>query len=379
MYIFDYLIILSFYLLDSSLFLYPKASLFLGKMKTTLTLLHILSFLIVTNSISSTATEPPTTVPASFLWCVNSFAHNMPQKLSDYEGICDKRDEFLKCLVDKCEYGNYLSARDHFLGTCATLVPKLANDKRYKFFRQFSKNRGDFWNEETRGRKEAIKGYFKFRDSVRYYSNNTNTNRNSGNKHINRNLSIPVNENGEAHTFGDSLLERRRYGDRPKINVDENREKFDNCDQENSQDHFDLIDTLTEEDISKQNTMVPPFRVEEISERTTTVESQASGDAIISLNFEQGEENEANHPEESNNLDETSRRNEEQDFDSLFGSKPKTAPRKKVRHKKKGSIFKLRNRKKKLYKSQMEREYKRKNDENRTKGPFSQAKRILFS
>lgn len=58
------------------------------------------------------------TPPACFLSCINEVAHTCPREHIDIYTLCVKRDSVIGCLVDICPYGNFESARDHFLGTC---------------------------------------------------------------------------------------------------------------------------------------------------------------------------------------------------------------------------------------------------------------------
>ncbi len=342
-------------------------------------------------SVHSTSTKTPSSVPASFLWCVNSFAHKMPKKLNDYEGICAQRDPFLKCLVDKCEYGNYLSARDHFLGTCINMVPKLVNDKRYKFFRQFSKGHRDFWNEETRGRKDAIRGYYKLKDSVRYYSNSSNTDNDVQNGEPNVTSGLLTGNNGVAQAYGDSLLERRRFENRvpPYSPEDENDDEKGNDDKENEEEENENCDEeieqqkmITADPISGVETYEPnkeiPVNTKKGFEQKIGIKSEKNGNSIISFNFDDGENQQDEDTAEFNGPDAKLTKDEEQKLDELFGTEPKVAPRKKIRRRKKGHAFKLRNKKKKIYKSQRERKYKMRDVEKNSGGPLAQAKRMLF-
>ncbi len=354
-----------------------------------LKLLFPLICLLFTMPVHSTSAKTPSSVPASFLWCVNSFAHKMPKKLNDYEGICAQRDSFLKCLVDKCEYGNYLSARDHFLGTCINMVPKLVNDKRYKFFRQFSKSHRDFWNEETRGRKEAIRGYYKLKDSVRYYSNSSNTDNDFQNGEPNVTSSLLTGNNWVAQAYGDSLLERRRFENRvppyspedenddEKENEEKENEEEENEEEENEQQKMKTADSMSGVKTYEPNKEIP-VDTKKMFEQETGIKSEKNGDSIISFNFDDGENQQDENKAEFNGPDAKLKKDEEQKLEELFGTEPKAAPRKKIRRRKKGHAFKLRNKKKKIYKSQRERKYKMRDVEKNLGGPLAQAKRVLF-
>lgn len=58
------------------------------------------------------------TPPACFLSCVNEGAARCPRKHPDIQCFCKDQAALIGCLVDICPYGNFESARDHFLGTC---------------------------------------------------------------------------------------------------------------------------------------------------------------------------------------------------------------------------------------------------------------------
>ncbi|SGZ47202.1 CIC11C00000001789 [Sungouiella intermedia] len=77
--------------------------------------------LITTLYVVSVAATPP----ACFLSCINEAARNCPRKHSDLRCLCRSQDILIGCFVDICPYGNFESARDHFLGTCMEhQVPK---------------------------------------------------------------------------------------------------------------------------------------------------------------------------------------------------------------------------------------------------------------
>lgn len=69
--------------------------------------------------------------PAAILHCVNEVAHGCSGFHSNYACICGNRDRVLYCLATVSPYGNYLEARDHFLGTCIDRVPALIDDPDY--------------------------------------------------------------------------------------------------------------------------------------------------------------------------------------------------------------------------------------------------------
>ncbi|CAH6723831.1 hypothetical protein CLIB1444_21S00364 [[Candida] jaroonii] len=58
------------------------------------------------------------TPPACFLSCINEVAKSCEYNHRDLTCLCQKKDEIFGCLVDICPYGNFESARDHYLGTC---------------------------------------------------------------------------------------------------------------------------------------------------------------------------------------------------------------------------------------------------------------------
>lgn len=58
------------------------------------------------------------TPPACFLSCINEVAKSCEFNHRDLTCLCQKKDEIFGCLVDICPYGNFESARDHYLGTC---------------------------------------------------------------------------------------------------------------------------------------------------------------------------------------------------------------------------------------------------------------------
>lgn len=58
------------------------------------------------------------TPPACFLSCIAESAKECPSGLQSISCLCSKSDVLVSCLVDICPYGNFESARDHFLGTC---------------------------------------------------------------------------------------------------------------------------------------------------------------------------------------------------------------------------------------------------------------------
>lgn len=74
-----------------------------------------------------------TTPPAAILRCVNEAARDCQGTHSNYKCICDQKDRVLYCLAVYSPYGNYLCARDHFLGTCIDHVPNLVDDPDFNF------------------------------------------------------------------------------------------------------------------------------------------------------------------------------------------------------------------------------------------------------
>ncbi|CDK24257.1 unnamed protein product [Kuraishia capsulata CBS 1993] len=58
------------------------------------------------------------TPPACVLSCVNEIAALCPRRHIDFDCYCTDVPRMVGCLVKACPYGNYLSARDHFLGVC---------------------------------------------------------------------------------------------------------------------------------------------------------------------------------------------------------------------------------------------------------------------
>ncbi|CAK9441746.1 uncharacterized protein LODBEIA_P56140 [Lodderomyces beijingensis] len=58
------------------------------------------------------------TPPACFLSCVSEVTRDFPGHLKDVTRVCQKEDAIVGCLVDICPFGNFQSARDHYIGTC---------------------------------------------------------------------------------------------------------------------------------------------------------------------------------------------------------------------------------------------------------------------
>ncbi|EMG46345.1 hypothetical protein G210_3406 [Candida maltosa Xu316] len=58
------------------------------------------------------------TPPACFLTCTYEIAQNCPNSFNDLTCICINEDSIIGCLVDICPFGAFLSARDHYIGTC---------------------------------------------------------------------------------------------------------------------------------------------------------------------------------------------------------------------------------------------------------------------
>ncbi|VEU24384.1 DEKNAAC105682 [Brettanomyces naardenensis] len=138
----------------------------------------LILFIVVVASASAVKSS----VPAPLLGCVSQFARECNGELNDYSIICVKRESFLKCLAENCAFGNFLPARDHFLGTCLNLVPELRDDKRYEFYRNPIKSTrrkparastADYWKEETLARKEAMGEFYGLFGPDPKYSNST--------------------------------------------------------------------------------------------------------------------------------------------------------------------------------------------------------------
>lgn len=58
------------------------------------------------------------TPPACFLSCINEIAHDCPEDAANLTCICINEDLIIGCLVDICPFGTFISARDHYIGTC---------------------------------------------------------------------------------------------------------------------------------------------------------------------------------------------------------------------------------------------------------------------
>lgn len=58
------------------------------------------------------------TPPACFLSCTNEIAALCDSHHMGFRCICAYETKLVACLVDICPYGNFESARDHYLGTC---------------------------------------------------------------------------------------------------------------------------------------------------------------------------------------------------------------------------------------------------------------------
>ena len=58
------------------------------------------------------------TPPACFLSCINEMSYYCGNGHMDFSSLCAREETLIQCLVDICPYGTFLSARDHFLGTC---------------------------------------------------------------------------------------------------------------------------------------------------------------------------------------------------------------------------------------------------------------------
>lgn len=73
----------------------------------------ILSFPCIVNS----ASPPP---PACMLSCINAVARGIGlDHPSHITSICLQKDAIVGCLTDICPFGNYNTARDHFLHACS--------------------------------------------------------------------------------------------------------------------------------------------------------------------------------------------------------------------------------------------------------------------
>ncbi|EGW32091.1 uncharacterized protein SPAPADRAFT_61171 [Spathaspora passalidarum NRRL Y-27907] len=60
-----------------------------------------------------------TTPPACFLSCISEVTRSLcDYGLPDLTCACKNENSLTGCLVDICPYGTFLSARDHFIGTC---------------------------------------------------------------------------------------------------------------------------------------------------------------------------------------------------------------------------------------------------------------------
>lgn len=72
-----------------------------------------------------------TSPPAAVLHCINVKAPECSNRHSDYACICSHVDAILYCLAIHSPYGNYLEARDHFLGTCVERIPELMDNPKF--------------------------------------------------------------------------------------------------------------------------------------------------------------------------------------------------------------------------------------------------------
>ncbi|RLV95237.1 hypothetical protein JA1_001233 [Spathaspora sp. JA1] len=75
-------------------------------------MIWIVVFLIV--SIQYARSTPP----ACFLSCIGESTRFLCDGLNDLTCACKNEDKVTECLIDICPYGAFLSARDHFIGTC---------------------------------------------------------------------------------------------------------------------------------------------------------------------------------------------------------------------------------------------------------------------
>lgn len=89
--------------------------------------LYLYVLLVVFGGAVVNASSPP----AAVLHCVNDIARLCEGFHSNYECICYNRDRMLYCLATVSPYGNYMEARDHFLGTCIDRIPALINDPNF--------------------------------------------------------------------------------------------------------------------------------------------------------------------------------------------------------------------------------------------------------
>lgn len=67
------------------------------------------------------------TPPACFLSCTNEVSHRCVGAQANILCICSAHDAVQGCLVDICPYGNFESARDHYVGTCQEHGQRLGN------------------------------------------------------------------------------------------------------------------------------------------------------------------------------------------------------------------------------------------------------------
>lgn len=56
--------------------------------------------------------------PACFLSCIAEVSRTCRHSLRHLSCVCIREDQIVGCLIDICPFGNFNSARDHFLGTC---------------------------------------------------------------------------------------------------------------------------------------------------------------------------------------------------------------------------------------------------------------------
>ncbi|KAG7663564.1 uncharacterized protein J8A68_002950 [[Candida] subhashii] len=76
--------------------------------------MSILRFILLFTLLYSVNATPP----SCFLSCVGEVTRDCHSKLTDVTCACISEDKLIGCLVDICPYGTFLSARDHFMGTC---------------------------------------------------------------------------------------------------------------------------------------------------------------------------------------------------------------------------------------------------------------------
>ncbi|QPG76102.1 hypothetical protein FOA43_003488 [Brettanomyces nanus] len=318
--------------------------------------------LLVTVAIVSatTAGNSHFSVPGALLGCVNQVAHATASSHRDFQSICAKRDQVLKCLVDNCAFGNFLQARDHYLGTCLCMVSELQNNTRYTFFKQPHENdpktiaRGstaDYWKAESMARKVAIKEY----NQSRKYSNATITPAIKPPKNELREHQIQNNEhNKDINDTTTILASSRKIRQKDAIPLEE--KTFDEVSEfrqfapKKVENYYDDFTTITTERV-----LSTPLPVQDVHLASTNI--------ALSLKFdkellqEQTEkqlddfDDDSDSPENSENND---------DLDDLFGGTKISNDNRRRRRRKKGHERKIKGRKKKVYKADRERKWRAK-------------------